>query len=87
MSQKKGDLLIIIYNFALFACLSYLHNFFKVAQMVKHLPAMQETQVQSLGWEDPPEEEWQPLQYFYLGNSTDRGAWQTTVHGIAKSRA
>ena len=26
-----------------------------VAQMVKNLPAMQETQVQSLGWEDPPE--------------------------------
>ena len=24
--------------------------------MVKHLPAMQETQVQSLGWEDPLEE-------------------------------
>ena len=24
-----------------------------VAQMVKNLPAMQETQVQSLGWEDP----------------------------------
>ena len=23
--------------------------------MVKNLPAMQETQVQSLGWEDPPE--------------------------------
>ena len=28
-----------------------------VAQMVKHLPAMQETQVQSLGWEDPQEKE------------------------------
>ena len=27
-----------------------------VAQMVKNLPAMQETQVQSLGWEDPVEE-------------------------------
>ena len=27
------------------------------AQMVKNLPAMQETQVQSLGWEDPLEEE------------------------------
>ena len=27
-----------------------------VAQMVKHLPAMQETWVQSLGWEDPLEE-------------------------------
>ena len=26
---------------------------FLVAQMVKNLPAMQETQVQSLGWEDP----------------------------------
>ena len=26
-----------------------------VAQIVKNLPAMQETQVQSLGWEDPLE--------------------------------
>ena len=26
-----------------------------VAQMVKNLPAMQEMQVQSLGWEDPLE--------------------------------
>ena len=25
--------------------------------MVKHLPAVRETQVQSLGWEDPLEEE------------------------------
>ena len=28
-----------------------------VAQTVKHLPAMQETQVRSLGWEDSLEEE------------------------------
>ena len=28
-----------------------------VAQMVKHLPAMRETQVRSLGWEDPLEKE------------------------------
>ena len=28
-----------------------------VAQMVKNLPAMQETRVQSLGWEDPLEKE------------------------------
>ena len=27
-----------------------------VAQMIKNLPAMQETWVQLLGWEDPPEE-------------------------------
>ena len=30
---------------------------FLVAQMVKHLPAVQETQVQSLSWEDPLEKE------------------------------
>ena len=28
-----------------------------VAQTVKHLPAMQETQVRSMGWEDSLEEE------------------------------
>ena len=28
-----------------------------VAQMVKHLPAVQDTWVQSLGWEDPLEKE------------------------------
>ena len=28
-----------------------------VAQIVKNLPAMQETQVQSLGWEDPLKKE------------------------------
>ena len=27
-----------------------------MAQTVKSLPAMQETRIQSLGWEDPPEE-------------------------------
>ena len=28
-----------------------------------------------------------PLQYSCLGNPMDRGAWWTTVHGIAKSWA
>ena len=28
-----------------------------MAQTVKHLPTMRETQVQSLGWEDPLEKE------------------------------
>ena len=27
-----------------------------------------------------------PLQYSCLGNPIDRGAWQATVHGVAKSR-
>ena len=25
-----------------------------------------------------------PLQYAYLGNPTDRGAWWATVHGVTK---
>ena len=33
------------------------HKDFPVAQTVKNLPAMQETSVQSLGWEDPLEKE------------------------------
>ena len=31
-----------------------------MAQTVKNLPAMRETQVQSLGWEDPLEKEMAP---------------------------
>ena len=27
-----------------------------------------------------------PLQYSYLENSVDRGAWPATVHGVVKSR-
>ena len=27
-----------------------------------------------------------PLQYSYLENPMDRGAWQVIVHGLAKSR-
>ena len=31
-----------------------------VAQMVKNPPIMQETWIQSLGWEDPRRRKWQP---------------------------
>ena len=57
-----------------------------VAQIVKNPLAMQETQVQSLGWEDPcpGEGNGHPLQYSYLENSTDRGAWRDTVHGVTE---
>ena len=48
-----------------------------VAQSVKNLPAMQKSR-RSLG-----EGNGNPLQYPCLGNSMDRGAWQTTVRGIA----
>ena len=35
----------------------YLYSASLVARIVKNLPAMQETQVRSLGWEDPMEKE------------------------------
>ena len=58
-------------------CLTRLRN--------HHLP-MQETQVESLGQEDPLEKEnGNPLQYSCLENSMDRGAWRATVHGVAKA--
>ena len=54
--------------------------------MIKNLPAMWETRVQSLGWEDFLEREnGNPLQYSCLGNPMDRGAWWATVLGVAKS--
>ena len=53
--------------------------------MVKDLRLMQETQVRSLGWEEPLGEGYS-LQYSCLENSMDRGAWQSTVHGVAKSQ-
>ena len=57
-----------------------------VAQMVKNLPALQETWVRSLDWEYPLEEgmathssilDWRiPM---------DRGAWRATVHRVTES--
>ena len=48
---------------------------------------MKETQVQSLGWEDPLEKgNGYPLQYSCLENSIGRGTWQATVHRVTKSR-
>ena len=40
-----------------------------VAQMLKNLPPVQETQVQSLGWEDPLEKGGQPTPVFVPGES------------------
>ena len=37
------------------------------------------------GWgRSPGEENGHPLQYSCLGNPMDRGAWQATIHGVAK---
>ena len=53
-----------------------------IAQLVKNPPAMQETLVRSLGWEDlPGEEKGYPLQYSGLENSMN-----CIVLGVTKSR-
>ena len=56
-------------------------GFLCVAQLIKNPPAVQETWVRSLGWEDPLEK----------GKATHSSilAWRIpwfTVHGVAKSR-
>ena len=59
----------------------------KGAQTVKNLPAMQETQVPSLGQEDPLEIGMPTTPVFLPGEShMDRGAWRATVHGITKNQ-
>ena len=52
-----------------------------VAQLVKNLPAMRETWVQFLGWDDLLEKGSYSLQYSGLENSMD-----CIVHGVAKSQ-
>ena len=57
-----------------------------VAQMGKNPPAMRETWVKSLGWEDPLEEG-MATYYSILAwrIPMDRGAWWATVHAVAES--
>ena len=59
-----------------------------MAQLVKNLPAMQETLVRSLGWEDPLEEGMATHSSMLAWRSpTDRGAWWGEAPGVSKSRA
>ena len=57
-----------------------------VVQMVKNLPAMQETWVWSLSWEDSLEEGITTYWYSCLENAMDRGARRAIVHGVTKSQ-
>ena len=59
---------------------------FSGGSAVKNLLANSEDRVQSLGQENPLERKWQFTPVFWPGKPTDRGAWWTTVHGVAKSR-
>ena len=55
--------------------------------MLKNPPTTRETQVRSLGQEDPLEKEMAThfLQHSCLGNPLDGGAGWAVVHGVAMS--
>ena len=86
MPLNLMDYLIALRIFALPTMLPMMTSL--VAYMVKHLTTMRETQVQSLGWEDPLEKE--------MAIHSSTLAWEIswmegtdrlhTVHGVAKSR-
>ena len=61
-----------------------------VAELVKNLPAnagdARDTGLIPVLRRSPRTGNGNPLQYSCLGNPMDRGAWQTTVHGVAKSQ-
>ena len=53
--------------------------------VVKNLSSKKETWIRSLDQEDSPGEgNGNPLQYSYLGNPVDGGAWWAAVHGVTK---
>jgi len=55
--------------------------------MVKNLPAMWESWIRSLAWEDPLKKGM--ANHFSIlawRIPMDRGAWRATVHGVAKNQ-
>ena len=58
-----------------------------MAQLLNNPPAKQQTLVRFLGWEDPLEESMATHSSILTWRiPIDRGSWQTTVHGVEKSR-
>ena len=77
MGELHQDAFLVVNLGHLRACL--------VAHMVKNPPAMWETWVQSLGWEDPLEEGMATHSSILAWRiPMDRGALRATVHGVAK---
>ena len=64
--------------------INYLFGASMVSKLVKNRPTMQETS--SIPWfgKSSGEGNGNPLQYAFLGNLLDRGAWWATVHRVAK---
>ena len=57
-----------------------------VAQIVENLPAIQETQVQSLGQEDPLEKGMATRSSILAWDIRGQRAWWATIHRITKTR-
>ena len=59
----------------------------EIAQVVKNMPAMQETQVRFLDWEDILGMEMATHSSILAWEIPwSEGAWWSTVHGVTKSR-
>ena len=59
----------------------------QLTQSVKSLPAMWETQIRSLGWEDPLEKGMVTQSRILAWRiPMDRETWWAAVHGVTKSR-
>ena len=76
-SPETTTTLLISYSLTFWASL--------VAQSVKNLPAVQETRVQSLGWEDPLEKGMAThCSILVWGIPVDRGTWWAIAHVVTK---
>ena len=62
-----------------------IHSYFPGGSVVKN-PSANAGDVGSISGsgKSPGEGNGNPLQYSYLGNPMDRGAWQATVHRVEK---
>ena len=82
--HSKSSTLFLSFWYLVLDLLPIIRGAFLVAQMVKNLPAVQETQVWSLGWEDFLEQE--------MATHSSILTWiipwteEAAVHGVAKSR-
>ena len=79
--------IIIVHNVLPQRILPLLPDPSMLAQMVKSPPAIQETWIQSLVWEDPLEESMATHSSILAWSiPMDRGAWGATVHEVANNR-
>ena len=63
----------------------YTYGVSLMTQTVKNLPAVGKTGLDPCVGKIPWQGNGYPLQYSYLENSMDRGAWQATVPGATNS--